>query len=131
MKLEKLLKVRTPDGKDHDTVEAARRHMWDLTLDLLGKMTRADFFAAVAAANRQDAEIDETTREHREAIRDLYLATWPRAGKGEKRKAPPAALNVRPVTDAERGGERRADIYTVTEIPFAGGSAEPAGGDDK
>ncbi len=82
MAFAKTVKYTTPDGVDHDTAEAAHRHMFALNFSILGAATSSEFEATTADV----AGIVPATKPLRDAVRDVYLEMWPRASKGKPRE---------------------------------------------
>ena len=77
MAFEKTIKYRAPDGTEHDTAEAAKAHMKAAAFGILGAATSSEFEACVT----NPSEMIEL----RTALRDVFLAAWPRASKGKPR----------------------------------------------
>lgn len=82
MKLERIARVRTPDGEEHENAGAARAHMQKASCKVLGN-ANAGHFELIA-----DGETSADLQPIREALRDVFLAAWPRASKGKPRAAP-------------------------------------------
>lgn len=131
MKLERTVLVRTPDGVDHPSTEAAKKHLFGLHLGVLGNATSKDFEDAVAFPNTENA----TLRDVREAVREVFLAMWPRASKGKSRtaKTDPAAGGEGTAHEAsEAGGEPAAETTAASneaeapdEAPIAARTNRP------
>ena len=92
-RFEKTVLIRTPDGKDHKTVKAAEAHMRTLSIGTLAEAGAMNIEHAIQAAGTAEDKLQPGVRDLRYAIRDVFLAAWPRAnaGKPRKRNAAPAA----------------------------------------
>lgn len=98
MKFEITKKVKTPDGVEHDSIEAARQHMWGANLDILAGASRGELEEAIAWQGETE-EMPADVLALRHALREVFLAAWPRASKGQPRKPREAA------SEAPKGGE--------------------------
>ena len=85
MKFEKTVTVRTPDGKDHPSVAAAEAHMREKSVEILAECTLADLQAAISAKGTLEEHQKPQVAMTRAAIRDVYIAAWPRANAGKPR----------------------------------------------
>jgi len=120
MKFEIKKQIVTPDGEVHDSREAAKAHMWARNLDILASAARSDLEAAIDAATEDEGEMQPDVVELRHAIREVYLAAWPRASKGHPRKPKEAAseapaLNGEPSDEPSHGEALTADDALMGE----------------
>lgn len=84
-------RVRTPDGAEHATIEAANAHMRALAVKIVADAGEDDLRWAIAPPEKESEPQAAARETLRDAIRDLYLQVWPRAPKGSKTPAPEAA----------------------------------------
>ena len=84
-KFEKTVKVKTPDGMEHESIAAAQAHMKQLAAKIVGDATETDIRDAIAQAGADEDKAPAEIATLRDAIRDVYLAAWPRANTGKPR----------------------------------------------
>jgi hypothetical protein len=77
MAFEKTVKYRTPDGVEHESVDAAKTHAFALHYGVLGQAISLDFEKLVASPTKYPAL--------RDALREVYLRAFPRANTGKPR----------------------------------------------
>jgi hypothetical protein len=108
-KFEKSVKVRTPDGVEHDSMAAANAHMAQQNFVILGNASEIDFRALVDGGGHDAI---------RSALRDVYLQAFPRATKGRPRgprKAKDAASDLSAPTAAELAAASAAAEHDMDE----------------
>ena len=112
-------RVRTPDGVDHPSVEAADWHMKKLGIEMLGGAS-SHVIREVLGFTAEKTVSAEYVAALRTAIRDVYLMAWPRAPRGSKTAtvAPAQAPTEAPTTEAAS----EAPSALVAEI----GTADPS-----
>ena len=101
--------IETDDGVTHESVDAAKKHVFKRHVIALSEAGIAEFENAISGTKEGDNP--ETTAKVRDALREVYLAAFPRANTGKPRgpRKPKVVESATDDGDDGRAGDGRGE----------------------